>query len=204
MSDLTLAVVARALFDADVEGEAAVVGQAMRMVMERFTARMDSALPLPERLPTPGNLRLRHAVRQLDEVIYRVIDQARHHSADQGTHLLGLLLAAQDEDGGRMSNREVRDEAMAFFLAGHETTALALTWTFHLLASIPTSAPGSRRNSRRYLAVARPWSRTCSTWCSPAECCGRHCGCTRRRTHSRATRSPTPTSTGGGSRGTAP
>jgi cytochrome P450 len=137
MSDLTLAVVARALFDADVEGEAAVVGQAMRVVMERFTARMDSALPLPERLPTPGNLRLRHAVRQLDEVIYRVIDQARHHSADQGTHLVGLLLAAQDEDGGRMSNREVRDEAMAFFLAGHETTALALTWTFHLLAKHP-------------------------------------------------------------------
>jgi cytochrome P450 len=141
MSDVTLAVVSRTLFDADVQDEAAVVGQAMRVVMERFTARMDSALPLPERLPTPGNLRLRAAVRQLDRTIYRVIDQARspnsERSGRRAVHLLALLLAARDEDGGRMSDREVRDEAMAFFLAGHETTALVLTWTFHLLAQHP-------------------------------------------------------------------
>jgi cytochrome P450 len=108
----------------------------MTVVLERFTARMDRALPLPERLPTPGTLRLRHAVRQVDTVIYRMIREARDGAEDDG-HLLALLLRARDEDGNTMTDTDVRDEAMAFFLAGHETTALALTWTFYLLSQHP-------------------------------------------------------------------
>jgi cytochrome P450 len=136
MMALTLAVVGRTLFDADVEGDAQAVGQAMTVVLERFTARMDSALPLPERLPTPGILRLRHAVRQIDTVIYRMIREVRDGDEDD-RHLLALLLRARDEDGNTMTDTDVRDEAMAFFLAGHETTALALTWTFYLLSQHP-------------------------------------------------------------------
>jgi cytochrome P450 len=136
MMALTLAVVGRTLFDADVEGDAHAVGEAMKVVLERFTARMDSALPLPERLPTPGNLRLRHAVRQIDTVIYRMIREVRGGDGDDG-HLLALLLRARDDDGNTMTDTNVRDEAMAFFLAGHETTALALTWTFYLLSQHP-------------------------------------------------------------------
>jgi cytochrome P450 len=136
MMALTLAVVGRTLFGADVEGDAWAVGEAMKVVLERFTARMDSALPLPERLPTPGNLRLRHAVRQIDTVIYRMIHEVRGGDGDDG-HLLALLLRARDGDGNTMTDTNVRDEAMAFFLAGHETTALALTWTFYLLSQHP-------------------------------------------------------------------
>jgi cytochrome P450 len=136
MMALTLAVVGRTLFGADVEGDARAVGEAMTVVLERFTARMDSALPLPERLPTPGALRLRQAVRQIDQVIHKMIDKVRGGDGDD-SHLLALLLRARDEHGNTMTDTDVRDEAMAFFLAGHETTALALTWTFYLLSQHP-------------------------------------------------------------------
>jgi cytochrome P450 len=83
-----------------------------------------------------GTLRLCHAVRQIDTVIYRMIREVHDGDEDNG-HLLALLLRARDEDGNTMTDTDVRDEAMAFFLAGHETTALALTWTFYLLSQHP-------------------------------------------------------------------
>jgi cytochrome P450 len=134
MMRLTLAVVGKTLLDADVEGDARVVGEAMTVVMETFMARLDRSLPLPDTWPTPTNRRARKAVRRLDAVINSVIEHARA-TGDDG-HLLGLLLGAE-EAGDRLVDREVRDEVMAFFLAGHETTALWLTWTLYLLARHP-------------------------------------------------------------------
>lgn len=137
MSHLTLRIAARTLFDADVAGEARAVGEAMEVAQARFLERFNSLVPLPAHWPTPGNLRLKRAVRRLDEIIYGFIRQRRAAGADRGD-LLSLLLAARDEDGGgRMSDQQLRDEAMTLFLAGHETTALTLAWTWHELARDP-------------------------------------------------------------------
>jgi cytochrome P450 len=87
-------------------------------------------------VPTPGNLASRRAIARLDAVIYRLIAQRRRDSRDRGD-VLSLLLAAQDEDGSAMTDKQVRDEALTLFVAGHETTAVALTWALYLLASNP-------------------------------------------------------------------
>jgi cytochrome P450 len=113
------------------------LGDAMTVVMETFMARLDGAVPLPDTWPTPTNWRARKAVRRLEAIINEVIDSSRR--SNSRAHLLGLLLQVED-DGDRLADREVRDEVMAFFLAGHETTALWLTGTFSLLASHPEVA----------------------------------------------------------------
>ena len=137
MSRLTLEIVAKTLFDADVAGEAGQVGAALEVVLDTFIARMDSLLMLPEGVPTPTNLRRQRAVRQLDEIVYGIIARRRAGGEDRGD-LLSMLLRARDEDdGGRMTDKQLRDEAMTLFLAGHETTAIALSWTWYLLARHP-------------------------------------------------------------------
>ncbi len=133
MAHLTLAIVARTLFDADIDGDLAVLDDVLPTVQDEFNAHLNSAIPLSDRVPTPGNLRLRRAVRRLDEVIARLLDETARAGPD-ADHLMALLLHARTDDGDRLSPRELRDEAVAFLLAGHETTALLLTWTFALLS----------------------------------------------------------------------
>src|SRR5262249_51163733 len=121
---------------ADVAGDARDVGEALAVAHSRYESRIAGVYPLPRWLPTPGNRRLLRAVARLDEVVYRFIAQRRE--GDAGRHdLLSLLLRARDEEGGQMTDQQLRDEAMTLFLAGHETTALALTWTGYLLAQHP-------------------------------------------------------------------
>jgi cytochrome P450 len=139
MMDVTRAIVAKTLFGADVSEEARVIGDASEVVMEYFGKRFGSLLAqlLPLWLPTPENLRLQRATRHLDAVVYRMIADRRRSGEDRGD-LLSILLQAQDaDDGSRMTDRQVRDEVMTLFLAGHETTAVALSWTFYLLAQHP-------------------------------------------------------------------
>jgi len=141
MASLALAIAARTLFDADVCGEASDVGEALNEAQNYFLARFHSLAPLPEWVPTPGNLRLRRAVRRLDKLVYRFIEE-RHRREASGSpprdDLLSRLLHARDEeDGSRMTDRQLRDEAMTLFLAGHETTALVMSWTWYLLARHP-------------------------------------------------------------------
>ena len=138
MMALTQGIVAKTLFDADVSGDAHDVGQASHVLMRDFSARLHSKLRvLPDWVPTPGHLKSRRAVRRLDELVYRVIDARRTRGEDRGD-LLSILLHAQDaDDGSRMTDRQVRDEVMTLFMAGHETTAIALSWTFFLLARHP-------------------------------------------------------------------
>jgi cytochrome P450 len=138
MMALTRAIVARALFDADVSDDATAISEASEVVMEYFGERLGSWRAfLPVWLPTPASLRLHRAIRRLDAVVYRMIADRREDPEDRGD-LLSILLQAQDaDDGSRMTDRQVRDEAMTLFLAGHETTAVALSWTFYLLAQHP-------------------------------------------------------------------
>ncbi len=137
MMALTQAIVAKTLFDADVSDEAHAVGHASRVLMEAFAARLRTLLRLPHWVPTPANLRSRRAIRRLDQVVYRIIATRRQSGEDRGD-LLSILLHAQDaDDGTRMTDQQVRDEVMTLFMAGHETTAVALSWTWYLLAQHP-------------------------------------------------------------------
>jgi cytochrome P450 len=138
MMALTQAIVAKTLFDAEVSDEAHEVGTASYVLMQDFGARIGSLWQvLPSWLPTPANLRARRAIQRLDGVVYRMIAARRDNGGDRGD-LLSILLDAQDaDDGTRMTDRQVRDEVMTLFMAGHETTAVALSWTWYLLARHP-------------------------------------------------------------------
>ncbi len=131
---LTLEIVGKALFDADVSEEAGEVGEAMEAVAAHFERAMPGAPTILELVPTEGNRRYRRALEELDRVIARVVEERR--GRDTGD-LLSMLMAARDEDGSGMSPKQLRDEVMTLFLAGHETTALALSWAFYLLARHP-------------------------------------------------------------------
>jgi cytochrome P450 len=136
MMRLTLEIVGKTLFDAEVGSEAAAVGEALTEVMENTVATLGSVLPMPPIVPTPRNLASRRARGRLDAIIYGLIAERRKNPT-AGTDLLSLLLAARDEDGSAMSDKQVRDESMTLFLAGHETTANALVWALYLLARHP-------------------------------------------------------------------
>ena len=141
MMRLTLAIVGKTLFDADVESEADEVGEALTDVMELFGYLMIPYAELLEHFPMlPQTRRFNRARARLDAVIYRIIEDRRRSAGDRGD-LLSMLLLAVDEEGDRtgMTNEQLRDEAMTIFLAGHETTANALAWTFYLLAQNPAA-----------------------------------------------------------------
>jgi cytochrome P450 len=139
MVALTLGIVVRSILDSELEAsDVAEVEQAAADLTDHFESRFNSLrFFLPDLLPTPGNLRMRGAVRRLDGIIYRLI-AARRASGARGTDVISMLLDAGGQGGG-MSDREVRDELMTLFLAGHETTALALTWALYLLAERPAA-----------------------------------------------------------------
>jgi cytochrome P450 len=112
------------------------VARAMDAVMAHIANPAVSFSRLPEWFPTPSKLRYREAVRQIDAIIGRIIRQRQSGQHDPGD-LLGRLLAARDDGGGRMSDAQMRDELVTLFLAGHETTALSLAYCFYLLATHP-------------------------------------------------------------------
>jgi cytochrome P450 len=136
MMKVTLEIVGKTLFDAEVGSDADAVGDALTTVMKSALVQLGSLVPLPPSVPSPTNLKSRRAVARLDDIVYRVIRERRGSNVDRGD-LLSMLLAAQDEDGGTMTDKQVRDEAMTLFLAGHETTANAMSWTLMLLAKNP-------------------------------------------------------------------
>lgn len=141
MMRLTLTIVGRTLFSADVSGEAERVGRALGISLRHANGRMRAVVDLPERFPTPSNLRFLRARRELDDVIYGLIGERRRLGLESAPRdLLTLLLQAQDADTGEgMSDRQIRDEAMTLFLAGHETTANALSWALVLLSRNPAA-----------------------------------------------------------------
>ncbi|HZH31376.1 MAG TPA: cytochrome P450 [Pyrinomonadaceae bacterium] len=138
MMRLTLSIVGKTLFNSDVEAEADDIGRALTEMLELFQMLLLPYSEYLERLPLPANRRFTRARAKLDAVIYRIIDERRASGADTGD-LLSMLLLAQDEEGatGGMSDEQLRDEALTIFLAGHETTANALAWTWYLLAQNP-------------------------------------------------------------------
>jgi cytochrome P450 len=137
MMRLTLWIVGKTLFDVDVLDEAEELGEALETMMRSFTKQVGSLVPIPPSWPTLGNRRLRRATERLDATIYRIIRERRASGVDRGDLLSILLQSSYEHDGSFMSDRQVHDEAMTLFLAGHETTANALDWSWYLLAQHP-------------------------------------------------------------------
>ncbi len=138
MTRLTLAIVSKTLFDADVEEESPEVGHALSELMEIFDRSLSPLHLALNRLGLGAGKRFYESRKTLDDIIYRIIKERRAGGVDRGD-LLSMLLLAVDEEGGTggMTDEQVRDEAMTLFLAGHETTALALTWAWYLLSQNP-------------------------------------------------------------------
>jgi cytochrome P450 len=137
LMSLTLDIAAKTLFGIEMTGEAHRVGDALADGLDAIDGRFSSLLFPPLWLPTPNNRRIRRARRTLDAILYRKIEEKRR-AGDRGDDLLSLLLQARDEgDGSGMTDLQLRDEAMTLLLAGHETTALALSWTWYLVALYP-------------------------------------------------------------------
>ncbi len=155
MSRLTLAVVGDTLFSADVEGDAGEVGRALDTTLELFNALSSPWAPLWELLPFGPNRRFQKARETLDGVIFRLINTRRASGQDTGD-FLSLLLNSRYDDGSAMTDEQIRDEAMTIFLAGHETTANWLAWTWLLLAQNPEAVAGLEAEIDVVLAERAP------------------------------------------------
>jgi cytochrome P450 len=135
MMRLTLEIVGRALLTMDLTSQADTIGRTMTTANERF-GQFDIGMLAPW-LPTPKNFRFRKAVGELRRIVLEIIANRRRENRDYGD-LLSMLLAARDEEtGAAMSDEQLRDEILTLILAGHETTANALSWTWYLLSQNP-------------------------------------------------------------------
>lgn len=137
MSRLTMRIAAGTLLSTDVSTDTETVGRALNLLLGQFNERLRRPVLLPPTIPTPENRRAKRALAELDAVVYRAI-AARRASRERPSDLLTMLMDAVDEETGeRMSDLELRDEVMTIFLAGHETTANAMSWTLYLLSRNP-------------------------------------------------------------------
>jgi cytochrome P450 len=140
MMELTLNIVAGAMFSSEVKGAIEVVSTEIERTSQMATARFNNPFRLPIKYPTAKNLQERKSVKNLDDVLNPIIRE-RRKSTEHFDDLLAMLMEAKDEDTGeQMSDRQLRDETMTIFLAGHETTALALSWLWYLLDKNPDKA----------------------------------------------------------------
>jgi cytochrome P450 len=139
MMRVTLEIVGKTLFDAELGGDADDVGDALTAAMTAMMRGMVRVIPIPPSIPTRANLRMRDAVKRLDEIVYRLVRERRASGLDRGD-LLGMLLATKHEDDqSPLTDTEIRDQSMTLMLAGHETTANALAWTLYRLGREPAA-----------------------------------------------------------------
>lgn len=136
MMRLTLEIVVKTLFNADVSADADKVGRVLSQIVKPFASQATLKWIMDNRLPTTAHRKFNQDANEIDAIVYRIIRERRESDRDQGD-LLSMLLQAHDEDGSQMSDKQLRDEVMTLFLAGHETTALTLSWAWYLLAKNP-------------------------------------------------------------------
>jgi cytochrome P450 len=153
-STLTSAIALKTLFGLEEHGDRQKIDQSLTVAFDLMAAGLDMPIQVPRWLPTPRNFRLRRAVAEVKKVIDGFI--AEKKMQPPGNDLLSTMLAAQHEDGTRMSDQQLRDEAMTLYLAGHETTALTLTWTWYLLSQHPAVEKKLVDEWRRVLAGRAP------------------------------------------------
>ncbi len=156
MSRLTLRIVAASLFGSDLERHLHTITRAQDFLGPYVDSRMGAIPKLPHRAPTPRNLRYRRALADLNGVVYTLIESRRRNGED-GEDLLGMLLASRDEESGEaMSEKQIRDEVMTLLIAGNETTAVALSWTWWLLGQNPEAESKLREELERVLGGRSP------------------------------------------------
>ncbi len=136
MMKLTLRIVARTLFSTVVGSEADAIREALGVAIHYANDYAEAIVKLPPWLPLPKNFRFRRSMKTLDSLVFRIIDARRRGENEGASDLLALLMAAT-EDGRGMSDTQLRDEVMTLVMAGHETTANAMAWTFYLLSKDP-------------------------------------------------------------------
>lgn len=136
MMRLTFAIVARALFSTDTSAEARAVHQGLRDVQAAIDSLYEIYTVLPAGLPIVRGPRMRRAVRQFQSMIQRIVAE-RRAAGDERSDLLGMLLAARDEDGTAMSDAQLAGQSLSILFAGHETTSNTLCWAWHLLSQHP-------------------------------------------------------------------
>jgi cytochrome P450 len=140
MMALTLEAAVRTLFGTTLPGEAKHVGHAMSFLMRYSLGRARKPINIPANWPTPRNKRATREYDFLDSLVYRIISERKAQpSSSHRNDLLSMLMGAMDEDGSQMTPKQLRDETMTLFLAGHETTALTLAWTWYLLSKNPAA-----------------------------------------------------------------
>lgn len=147
MMQLTLRIASTTLFGVDAGSQSERVSHALRDVVEAFPDVLGPFGRIKRLLPLPPVLRFRRARRLLDEIVLELIAHRRRQSEDRGD-ALSMLLASHDEGGGALDDRQVRDEVMTLFVAGHETTANLLLWAWYLLAKHPACAEQLREDLR--------------------------------------------------------
>jgi cytochrome P450 len=141
MTDLTLEIIAKTMFDAEISADASDIGSAVAILSEIAVDEIQSPWTTPDWLPLPKKRRKKWAMRRLDETVGRFIRDRRAAGVDKGDLLSMLLLAADEEgDGGRFTDQQARDQCMTLLIAGHDTTAAGLTWLFYCLARHPNVA----------------------------------------------------------------
>ncbi|WP_425045208.1 cytochrome P450 [Primorskyibacter sp. S87] len=137
MMNLMLRIVMGTVFDADAESEVEIMERALNLLLEEMSYRFRRPLLIPDWVPLASNRRYLKAIGEIDGVVDRLI-QERHKNGTEGrTDYLSALMASVDENGQKMPDRQIRDEAVTVLLAGHETTALTMTWAFYLLGQHP-------------------------------------------------------------------
>jgi cytochrome P450 len=160
MTALTLDIIGRTMFSAELGGNAKMLSDTVTLAARHINERITSftgLFELSERLPTPKNRRFQAAIRSGDALIQQIVERRRKSgSGSDHRDLLSMLMSARDEEtGAAMSDQQLRDEVVTIFSAGHETTALALTWTFYLLSMNP-EAEERMREEVATLGGARP------------------------------------------------
>ena len=139
MMRLTFQIVGLTLLSTNLDDSADAVGKSLAFLLPYVDDYAESLMPIPPWVPTPRNIRFRRATRTLNEIVFRVIRE-RRAMASNGGDLLSMLMDAKDDNGTGMTDLQLRDEIMTMVLAGHETTANAMAWTFYLLSKHPEAA----------------------------------------------------------------
>jgi cytochrome P450 len=136
MARLTYSIVGQTLFSFNTGEDAETVERAMRVMLPHVFKRLGNLISPPGWLPTPANRRFSRSLADVDRVVYRIIEQHRRaeESDRPDNDLLAMLMSVRDVDGAGLDDRQLRNETITFLLAGHETTANALTWIFHLIS----------------------------------------------------------------------
>lgn len=137
MMAVTLSIATKTLFSTDISAEVEVVRRATAVITEDFMFRLSTPFYPSLNVPTLRNRRFAATMREIDRVVYGIIAERRRSGADPGD-LLSMLMEARDEESGAaMDDRQLRDEVITLLMAGHETTAVAMTWVWYLLSKHP-------------------------------------------------------------------